>query len=518
MKLPSSRAKPWRRLLGAISVLLVLLGAGAVITGRLGYVVTDGISMEPLYHTGDLVVIAPASSYHVGQIVAYHGDLDGHLVVLHRIVGGNATSGFLMKGDNNHSIDPIHPRASQVIGRAILHIPKVGIVMKSPELRALIALVIVVLLLSLVVEPRRRPARQPPGRLVPEPRRMPAASPQALLSSGVGRSVVSPLLRPSGSGQWVGAARQTLPRTTSGPWVGTVSPLLRSSGGPAVSGTVGRGARSGATPAVHQVAGPAPVGERRVPAPWQILAGLTLFVVIAFALTFLVGSPRPKPTPPTFTQTGGLAYHARTAPSATYPSGQIVTGDAVFLKLVHQLGISYFFSTDAPAAWVRGTVRLGAVVSGENGWQISLPLVRATALKAGHLDLAATLDLARIEAIATQVSESTGTYTGTLSVNLTAVSNISFEGGKAVTSTVELPLTLSAAELIMSSGATTQTTHGAAKTYTSALNTVAPAAHPSSPAHTIRLALIGALLLLVAATVAAIPSEEPEERRKHQEA
>jgi signal peptidase I len=62
MKLPSSRAKPWRRLLGAISVLLVLLGAGAVITGRLGYVVTDGISMEPLYHTGDLVVIAPTTS------------------------------------------------------------------------------------------------------------------------------------------------------------------------------------------------------------------------------------------------------------------------------------------------------------------------------------------------------------------------------------------------------------------------------------------------------------------------
>jgi signal peptidase I len=517
MKLPSSRAKPWRRLLGAVSALLVLLGAGAILTGRVGYVVTDGISMEPLYHTGDLVVVAHASSYHVGEIVAYHGDLDGHLVVLHRIVGGNATSGFDMKGDNNHSIDPIHPKASQVIGRAILHIPKVGILMKSPELRALIALVIVVVLLSLVVDPRRRPALQPPGRLVPEPRRMPAASPQALLSSGVGRSVVSPLLRPSGPSQWVGASRQTLPPSTSGPWVGTVSPLLRSSRGPAAARPpAGRGVLSGATTA-PEVTRPAPVGERRVPAPWQIFAGLALSVVIAFALSFLVGSPRPMSTPPTFTQTGGLAYHARTAPSATYPSGQIVTGDAVFLKLVHRLGISYFFSTDAPASWVRGTVRLGAVVSGENGWQISLPLVRATPLKAGHLDLAATLDLARIEAIATQVSESTGTYTGTLSVNLTAVSNISFERAKAVTTTVELPLTLSAAELIMSSGTTTQTTHGAAKTYTSALNTVAPAPRPSSLAHEIRLGLIGALLLLIAATVAAIPSSEPEERREPQE-
>ncbi len=169
MKRPLARPKPWRRLLGAISALLVLLGAGAVLTGRVGYVVTNGISMEPLYHTGDLVVIAQASSYHVGEIVAYHGDLDGHLVVLHRIVGGNATSGFLMKGDNNHSIDPIHPKASQVIGRAVLHIPKVGILMTSPELRALFALVIVVVLVSLLMEPRRK--------TTPAPRRTPARVP-----------------------------------------------------------------------------------------------------------------------------------------------------------------------------------------------------------------------------------------------------------------------------------------------------------------------------------------------------
>src|ERR1700677_422474 len=100
MRRPSTRYRRLQRLLAALAAGLVLLGAAAVVTGRVGYVVTDGISMEPLYHTGDLVVISPASSYHVGEIVAYHGDLDGHLVVLHRIVGGNATSGFLMKGDN----------------------------------------------------------------------------------------------------------------------------------------------------------------------------------------------------------------------------------------------------------------------------------------------------------------------------------------------------------------------------------------------------------------------------------
>jgi signal peptidase I len=519
MKRPPARSKPWRRLLGTFAALLVLLGAGAVLTGRVGYVVTNGVSMEPLYHTGDLVVIAPASSYHIGEIVAYHGDLDGHLVVLHRIVGGNATSGFLMKGDNNHSIDPIHPKASQVIGRAVLHSPKVGKLVTSPEIRALLALILVVVLVSLLVEPRRKSVPQLGGKPTLAPRGTPVGS-QALLGSGVARSVVSPLLRPSGPGQWVGNTRAMLPPSNSGPWVGTVSPLLRSSAGPAnAAPTIHRGAPPDVTPAPSVTAlASAGGGQRRPPAPWQILAGLTVPVGIALGLSFLVGSPRSVSPPPTFTQTGVLTYHARTAPSATYPSGRVVTGDPVFLKLVDRLGISYYFSTDAPTSWVRGTVRLGAVVSGQNGWQISLPLVRATPLRAGRLDLATTLDAARIQAIATQVSESTGTYTGTLTVTVTAVSNISFDGAKPVTTTAEMPLTLSAVELTTPSGSTTQTAHGRAVSTTSSMNTVPPPAHHSSPWHEIRLALIGLLLLLIAATVAAIPSSEPVERREPEEA
>jgi signal peptidase I len=502
--------------LGTLAVLLVLLGAGAVLTGRVGYVVTDGISMEPLYHTGDLVIIAQASSYHVGEIVAYHGDLDGHLVVLHRIVGGNGTSGFVLKGDNNHSTDPVHPKAGQVIGRAVLHIPKVGKIITSPEIRALLALIIVVVLVSLLVGPRRKPALKPRRGPALEPR-APAAPAQALLGSGVGRSVVSPLLRPSGAGPWVGTARPMRPPSNSSPWVGTVSPLLRSSAGPALARPpVGQGVRRDAAPTPH-VTGSALVGQRRPPAPWEILAGLTVLVGMALGLSFLVGSPKAPPTPPTFTQTSVLTYHARTPTSATYPSGQIVTGDPVFLRLVDRLGISYFYSANSPASLVRGTVRLVAVVSGENGWQMTLPLVRATSLKDGHLHLATTLDLARIGAIATQVSESTETYTGTLGVSVTAVSSISFHGARPVTTKLVLPLTLSALELTLDNATPAQTAHGLGVSGTDPLNTVAPPAHHSSPWHEIRLGLICALLLLIAATVAAIPSSEGEERREPSE-
>jgi signal peptidase I len=126
-------------------VLLVLalvgvLVAGTVATGRAAFVATHGVSMNPIYYQGDLVVVAKADSYHLGQIVAYRVPAKG-LVVLHRIIGENA-SGFVMKGDNNQSIDPTYPTAAQIVGRSVLHIPQGGLWLSrltSPAALALIA-------------------------------------------------------------------------------------------------------------------------------------------------------------------------------------------------------------------------------------------------------------------------------------------------------------------------------------------------------------------------------------------
>jgi signal peptidase I len=108
---------------------MAAIGAWAVMTEQLSYVVTDGTSMNPVYYTGDLVFVTKADSYHVGQIAAYHGQSPGQRV-LHRIIGGNGSTGFVMKGDNNESIDPLHPRAEEMIGRAVLHVPHGGIWLK----------------------------------------------------------------------------------------------------------------------------------------------------------------------------------------------------------------------------------------------------------------------------------------------------------------------------------------------------------------------------------------------------
>ncbi|MEU4621673.1 DUF5305 family protein [Actinoplanes sp. NPDC023801] len=101
------------------------IGAWAVNTGQVSYVVTYGISMNPVYYADDLVILIRSDSYEVGQIAAYHGN-DGQTEVLHRIIDGDGTSGYVLKGDNNDSVDAAKPTADKIIGRAVLHIPQGG--------------------------------------------------------------------------------------------------------------------------------------------------------------------------------------------------------------------------------------------------------------------------------------------------------------------------------------------------------------------------------------------------------
>ena len=61
MNPPSTHFRSLRRLLGAFLLFLLVLVAGGLATGRIGYVVTNGVSMQPVYYAGDLVVVARAS-------------------------------------------------------------------------------------------------------------------------------------------------------------------------------------------------------------------------------------------------------------------------------------------------------------------------------------------------------------------------------------------------------------------------------------------------------------------------
>lgn len=126
-----------RRFVGALLLGLVVLFAAGFATGRVASVVTNGVSMLPAYEAGDLVVVARADRYAVGDVVAYREPQSGE-VVLHRIVGGDADA-FEVQGDNNESVDSTTPGAPDLIGRQVLHVPTVGRWIGSPLTMACLA-------------------------------------------------------------------------------------------------------------------------------------------------------------------------------------------------------------------------------------------------------------------------------------------------------------------------------------------------------------------------------------------
>ena len=113
------------------------LFAPTALGGSTSYVVTDGVSMEPRFHSGDLALVRGESDYRVGQIVAYHNRQLG-TVVLHRIIAREG-SRYVFKGDNNNFTDFEHPTRSQLIGALWIHLPGAGRTLDSIRSPALIA-------------------------------------------------------------------------------------------------------------------------------------------------------------------------------------------------------------------------------------------------------------------------------------------------------------------------------------------------------------------------------------------
>ena len=89
--------------------------------------------MNPLYHTGDVVIVHKHGNYKVHDIVAYKvpkPNPQAGLEVIHRLIGGNGTTGWTVKGDNRTAADLWHPKNSDVVGSAWLHIPAAGNVVR----------------------------------------------------------------------------------------------------------------------------------------------------------------------------------------------------------------------------------------------------------------------------------------------------------------------------------------------------------------------------------------------------
>jgi signal peptidase I len=127
----------------AVVATLLLFCLPQALGGRADWVMVSGTSMLPHLHTGDLVLVEHQASYRIGDVVAYrvpkHEIGAGH-VVIHRIIGGNGTTGWTMKGDNRTAPDLWHPTNHDVIGAKELRIPDAWFVLRVFHMPVLLGL------------------------------------------------------------------------------------------------------------------------------------------------------------------------------------------------------------------------------------------------------------------------------------------------------------------------------------------------------------------------------------------
>lgn len=124
----SAKRLSWRSFASLLVVLFLFAGwwftlAPRAIGGPLSVVIVDGTSMQPKYHTGDVVILHRQSSYHLGEIAAVK--VDGGQVI-HQLVAGNAQDGWHTKGINRKTPDSWTIPNSHVLGTPWIFLPGAG--------------------------------------------------------------------------------------------------------------------------------------------------------------------------------------------------------------------------------------------------------------------------------------------------------------------------------------------------------------------------------------------------------
>lgn len=131
--------------------------------GWVTYVIVDGISMEPGFVLGDLVLVRTSPDYKAGDAVVYK-DEELHSYVFHRIVGTDLDH-YILQGDNNGWLDSYRPTRAEIVGKLWLRVPKAGHMiewMRTPlNLSLAVGLAGGVFMFDLMGKPRRKKREVP---------------------------------------------------------------------------------------------------------------------------------------------------------------------------------------------------------------------------------------------------------------------------------------------------------------------------------------------------------------------
>lgn len=369
-----------RRRIAALVVVLAVLAAGwwflapPAIGGDTSYVVTDGISMHPRIHTGDLALVRPAGSYRVGDIVAYRSP-ELRVTVLHRINSISPAGRYRFKGDNNSWIDPGSVTRAAIIGKMWVLAPGLGgdlHTLHSPLVMAAMAVLAVLLLFGgagAQVRRRRRRGRAKPKWKAAEPKWNGAPAP----------------------GPAPAAATATSAAPAPAPAPTLVPPPTRSR---------------------RPSAGPSYGGVAAAFAAVIACAGLTL-------LAWTSPTSRPAPSSSSYVQSGRFSYSASAVAGAVYDSDRVTTGQPMFSRLVGPVQVRFAYTLrSAPVVGATGTASLAAVISAPNGWARTVSLESPTPFTGRRVAVAGTVHLRRLQRLVQRVAVATSVPSETFTLTL----------------------------------------------------------------------------------------------------
>jgi signal peptidase len=163
--------RAWRWVTGALAIAFML---GAIVLawpqdrgGQFRLVVVSGTSMEPTYHTADMLIARKSGDYQVGDVVVYTAHIEGTPVgrVVHRLVEVQPDGTYLTQGDNKDYRDPWSVRPEWIEGRVIAVIPQgfvIIYILRNPIFLAVMS----GLLMTAAFWPRKSPSEPPAGPAV----------------------------------------------------------------------------------------------------------------------------------------------------------------------------------------------------------------------------------------------------------------------------------------------------------------------------------------------------------------
>jgi len=345
--------------------------------GNAAYVIVNGISMEPNFHFGDLVIVSPSSHYNVGDVVVYKNQGLGGKNVFHRIIEFNLDH-YILKGDNNSWIDAYQPTGEEVLGKLWIHIPRAGRFMGK--------------------------VRTPLG--------------MALSAGGLGLFLAIGFFPERRKG------KNQMKRKSIREWITSTSEKIAS--------FLAR--RSQANPAPRK-------GPDKHSTDSGNSSDILFFTlgIIAFSSLILAIVSFSRPAFRTvidnvsYQHLGAFSY-STTAPQGVYDSNTVKSGDPIFPKLTCKVDISFQYVLIAKQVEnIAGTYQLTATIADPvSGWKRSIPLQAVTPISETPATANTELDLCEIQSIVQSFEQNSAASPGSYELTVSPQVSISasIEGRK----------------------------------------------------------------------------------------